>query len=86
MDNWCPYQPFVETHQISTVRNCFLIPTASSDVIEKGVVSLGMLQNLGLQNIQIRLLPASTMYKHYIDNATLFSITQDCMSTNTVRC
>lgn len=62
------YQPFVETHQISTVRNCFLIPTASSDVIEKGVVSLGMLQNLGLQNIQIRLLPASTMYKHYIDN------------------
>ena len=29
------YQPFVETHQISTVRNCFLIPTASSDVIEK---------------------------------------------------
>ena len=68
MDNWCPYQPFVETHQISTVRNCFLIPTASSDVIEKGVVSLGMLQNLGLQNIQIRLLPASTMCKHYIDN------------------
>ena len=62
------YQPFVETHQISTVRNCFLIPAASSDVIEKGVVSLGMLQNLGLQNIQIRLLPASTMCKHYIDN------------------
>ena len=29
---------------------------------------IGMLQNLGLQNIQIRLLPASTMYKHYIDN------------------
>ncbi|MCG4467435.1 hypothetical protein L0P50_00720 [Lawsonibacter sp. DFI.6.74] len=28
------YQPFVETHQISTVRNCFLIPTASSDVID----------------------------------------------------
>ena len=62
------YQPFVETHQISTVRNCFLIPTASSDVIEKGVVPLGMLQNLGLQNIQIRLLPASTMCKHYIGN------------------
>ena len=62
------HQPFVETHQISTVRNCFLIPAASSDVIEKGVVSLGMLQNLGLQNIQIRLLPASTMCKHYIDN------------------
>ena len=56
--------------QFTLVCNQFLlnIPTASSDVIEKGVVSLGMLQNIGLQNIQIRLLPASTMYKHYIDN------------------
>ena len=62
------YQPFVEAHQISTVRNCFLMPTAASDVIEKGVVSLGMLHNLGLQNIQIRLLPASVLYKHYIEN------------------
>lgn len=62
------YQPFVEAHQIGTVRNCFLMPTASSEVTEKGVVSLGMLQSLGLENIQIRLLPASTMYKHYVDN------------------
>lgn len=44
------------------------MPTAASDVIEKGVVSLGMLHNLGLQNIKIRLLPASVLYKHYIEN------------------
>ena len=62
------YQPFVEAHHIRTVRNCFLMPTAASEVAEKGEVSLGMLQNLGLKNIQIRLLPASTMYRHYIDN------------------
>ena len=62
------YRPFVEAHQIRTLRNCFLMPTAASEIFEKGVVSLGMLQDLGLQNIQIRLLPASTMYRHYIDN------------------
>lgn len=62
------YQPFVEAHQIRTVRNCFLMPTMGSEVIEKGVVSLGMLQSRGLQSIQIRLLPVSTMYKHYVDN------------------
>ena len=62
------YQPFVEAHQISTVQNCFLMPTAASEVAENGEVSLGMLQNLGLQNIQIRLLPASIMYRHYMDD------------------
>lgn len=62
------YQPFVEAHQIRTVRNCFLMPTAGSEVVEKGIVSLNMLQSLGLQDIQIRLMPASTMYKHYVDN------------------
>ena len=62
------YRPFVEAHQIRTVRNCFLMPTAGSEVAEKGIASLGMLQSLGLQDIQIRLLPASTMYKHYVDN------------------
>ncbi len=61
-------EPFVEAHQIRTVRNCFLMPTMGSEVIEKGVVSLGMLQSRGLQSIQIRLLPVSTMYKHYVDN------------------
>ena len=27
-----------------------------------------MLSNLGLQDIQVRLLPAEMMYRHYIDN------------------
>lgn len=62
------YQPFVEAHQIGTVRNCFLMPTASADIIPIGTTSLSMLSNLGLQDIQIRLLPAEMIYRHYIDN------------------
>ena len=65
------YQPFVEAHQIGTVRNCFLMPTASAEIIEKGTASLAMLSNLGLQDIQVRLLPAEMMYRHYIENTKI---------------
>lgn len=60
------YQPFVEAHQIRTVRNCFLMPTASDEIIIKGTVSLPMLRNLGLEDIQVRLLPAEAVYRHYL--------------------
>ena len=62
------YQPFVEAHQIGTVRNCFLMPTAEKFIVCKGKVSLAMLSHLGLQDILVFLLPASTMYQHYLDN------------------
>ena len=65
------YQPFVEAHQIGTVKNCFLMPTASPEIIKKGAVSLEMLKNLKLQDIQIRLLPAQKMYNHYIENTKI---------------
>lgn len=67
------YQPFVEAHQINIVRNCFLMPTALEDVVSLGTASLAMLSKLGLQDIQVRLLPAKLMYQHYIDN-TKFNI------------
>lgn len=65
------YQPFVEAHQINTVRNCFLMPTASAEIIQKGVASLAMLSHLGLQDIQVRLLPADKMYRHYLQNTKI---------------
>ena len=65
------YQPFVEAHQINVVRNCFLMPTASSEITDKGTASLAMLCNLGLQDIQVRLLPAQMMYRHYIENTKI---------------
>ena len=61
----------MEAHQIRTVRNCFLMPTAAAEIIEKGTVSLAMLRNIGLQDIQVRLLPADMMYRHYIENTRL---------------
>ena len=65
------YQRFAEAHQINAVRNCFLMPTDSAEVVEKGTVSLSMLSNLGLQDIQVRLLPAETVYRHYLENTKM---------------
>ena len=65
------YQKFVDEHKISIVRNCFLMPTAGGEIVDKGSVSLAMLKALGLEDIKIRLLPAQMMYQHYIDNTKL---------------
>ena len=65
------YQSFVESHHIGSVKNCFLMPTADSKIILKGTVKLDMLKQLDLQDIQIRLLPAGMMYKHYIENTKM---------------
>ncbi|MFR8873447.1 MAG: LlaJI family restriction endonuclease [Oscillospiraceae bacterium] len=65
------YKPFVDAHGITNVKNCFLMPTAGDTVIVKGKVSLAMLSNLNLQDIQIRLVPAKLMYRHYLENTKL---------------
>lgn len=62
------YKPFIETHGIAIIKNCFLMPTDDSEVVIKGRASLEMLHNLGLEDIEIRQLPASLMFKHYLSN------------------
>lgn len=62
------YRSFVEQHQISVVRNCFLLPTEGMEIIDAGTASLHMLDALGLEKIQIRLLPVEDMYRLYLRN------------------
>lgn len=72
------FQTFLDDHQIGTVRNCFLLPSAGVEIVDKGVASLAMLNSLGLRNIQVRLLPAEIIYRHYIDS-TKFEIQSLCL-------
>ena len=60
------YRDFVEKHQIKKVVNCFLLPTAEPEVADAGTVSLGMLDQLGLEKIQVRFLPATMMFDYYL--------------------
>lgn len=65
------FQQFVMEHLIQIIHNCFLMPTDQLEIIVKGRVSLSILDALGLQNIQIRLLPAQMMYDHYIKDSKM---------------
>lgn len=60
------YKDFIKAHNISVVKNCFLMPTEKNVIIKKGIVRMPMLEALGLENIQIRLIPASMLYERYL--------------------
>lgn len=62
------YQKFIEEHQFSAVKNCFLLPTENNDIVDKGEVKLEILTNLGLQNIKIRFIPAAVAYGLYLSD------------------
>ena len=71
------YRDFVTEHDFSAVRNCFLMPSEGAEITIKGFTSLAMLDAIGLEKIQVRLLPASWVFEHYLTNTK--------MSTNTLR-
>jgi len=62
------YKKFIEDHGFKqkNIRNCFLLPTENSEVEELGNVSMEMLTMLGLEKIQVRLLPADVIYGKYL--------------------
>lgn len=60
------YKQFIADHGIGIVRNCFLMPTEKDTIVKKGIARMQMLEQLNLQNIQIRLLPAQKMYELYL--------------------
>lgn len=62
------YKKFIEDHGFKqkNIRNCFLLPTENSEVKELGNVSMEMLTMLGLEKIQVRLLPAEVVYCKYL--------------------
>ncbi len=62
------YRDFVKENSIKVVKNCFLMPTEEDSIIEKGTVKMGMLGSLQLEDIQIRQLPAKTVFKYYLES------------------
>ena len=62
------YQDFVDRHNITGIRNCFILPTENDKVINKGHVEMKILKNLHLEDIQVRLVPAAQVYSSYLAN------------------
>jgi hypothetical protein len=42
------------------------MPTEKDEIVKKGTARMKMLEALGLENIQIRLLPAKQLYEDYL--------------------
>lgn len=60
------YKDFIKVHGFDSVKNCFLMPTDGEQVDCRGYVTMSMLADLGLENIMVRLLPATDVYEHYL--------------------
>lgn len=65
------FMKFITEHKIETVMNCFIMPTQTDVIVNKGMVRIEMLSSLGLQNIQIRLVPAEMMYEYYLTHKAM---------------
>ena len=62
------YKEFIESYSFKDVKNGFLFPIDDNDVTNKGYVELEILSNLGLENIQVIMLPVREMNQLYLDN------------------
>lgn len=65
------FKEFAKDNGFKTMKNAFLFPTEKSEVDNVGIVKLDILSLLGLQDIQLIMLPASLVYEHYLDNTKM---------------
>ena len=65
------YSEFIYDHGFEKIRNCFILPTEKDQIINCGNVQLHMFDSLNLENIQIRLIPATLAYDLYLSNQKL---------------
>ena len=62
------YKDFIKHSSFEHVKNAFLFPIYGEEFENKGCVELKMLSVLGLQNIQIIMLPANKINRLYLTN------------------
>ena len=62
------YRNFIDFVDFRGVKNAFLFPTYGLEVENRGFVELEMLHDIGLENIQVIMLPAREINQLYLDN------------------
>ena len=65
------FKEFIKAHDFKGVKNAFLFPTYEKEVENKGHVELKILHDLGLENIQVIMLPAGEINQMYLENHLL---------------
>lgn len=67
------YKEFYQSQGFCGVKNCFIMPTGGDEVVEFGYASVGFLDALNLEHIQVRLCPAEQLYSYYL-NCQILSV------------
>lgn len=62
------FKEFIEDHEFKGVKNAFLFPTYEEKIENKGRVKLDILSDLGLEDIQVIMLPANQVNSFYLNN------------------
>lgn len=62
------YREFIKEYQFNGVKNAFLIPKYTGEIENIGIAKLEILSNLGLEDIQVIMLPADMINQCYLDN------------------
>lgn len=65
------FRDFIEKQNINIVKNCFLFPTETDQFMNIGESYLDMLDNLGLEKIQLIMLPSHVVYECFLCNKRL---------------
>lgn len=60
------FHDFIKDHSIQDIQNCFVFPTEEATIVDKGFVRLDCMRVLGLEDIQVRLFPASLAFNLYL--------------------
>ena len=62
------YRDFIEENEFNGVKNAFLLPKYTGEIENIGIAKLEILSALGLEDIQVIMLPADKINKYYLDN------------------
>ena len=62
------FQDFIQDHEFTTIKNCFIFPTEKDEIILKGEVFMGISSRVGLEPIKVRFLPASNVFDLYLSD------------------
>ena len=62
------YKDYIKENNFDGVKNAFLLPKYSGEIENIGIAKLEILSDLGLEDIQIIMLPAGEINQFYLDN------------------
>ncbi len=62
------YREFIEENKFTGVKNAFLLPKYTGEIENIGIAKLEILSNLGMEDIQVIMIPADKINQYYLDN------------------